>query len=114
VKQVGDHLLFLGRYHPKRDSSSHGRLLGDTPIHLQIICRMNHLDAEALAELHGARWRVEQDLRDLKQTMGMDTLKYKSIEGVLKKLTAYVVVCNLARAVIFPARPNQGPNCGKT
>lgn len=64
--------------------------------------------AEALAELNGARWRVEQDLRDLKQTMGMDTLKCKSVEGVLKELIAYAIVYNLVRAVIGEAARRQG------
>ena len=63
--------------------------------------------AEALAELYGARWGVEQDLRDLKQAMGMDVLKCKSIDGVLKELTAYAIVYNLVRAVIGEAARRQ-------
>ena len=64
--------------------------------------------AGELAELYGARWRVEQDLRDLKQTMEMDVLKCHSEEGVLKELTAYAIVYNLVRLVIGEAASRQG------
>ena len=42
--------------------------------------------AESLAELYGIRWRVVQNLRDLKQTLGMDILKCKSVDGVMKEI----------------------------
>ncbi len=64
--------------------------------------------AGELAELYGARWRVEQDLRDLKQTMKMDVLKCHSKEGVLKELTAYAIVYNLVRLVMGEAASRQG------
>jgi hypothetical protein len=50
--------------------------------------------AEELAELYGTRWRVEQHLKDLKQTMRMDVLKCKTVDGVLKELHAYAMVYN--------------------
>jgi Transposase DDE domain len=56
--------------------------------------------AEALAELYGMRWRVEVNLRDLKQTMKMDVLKCKTVDGVLKELTVYAMIYNLVRVVI--------------
>jgi hypothetical protein len=52
---------------------------------------------EALAELYGTRWRVEQYLRDLKQTMKMDVLRCKTVDGVLKELMVYGIVYNLVR-----------------
>ena len=64
--------------------------------------------AGELAELYGARWRVEQDLRDLKQTMKMDVLKCQTAEGVLKELTAYAIVYNLVRLVMGEAASRQG------
>jgi len=71
------------------------------------------LDAEVypageLAGLYAARWRVEQDLRDLKQTMKMDVLKCQSAEGVLKELTAFAIVYNLVRLVMGEAASRQG------
>lgn len=64
--------------------------------------------AEALAELYFSRWRVEQYLRDLKQTMKMDVLRCKSVDGVLKELTAYAIVYNLVRVVMGEAARRQG------
>jgi hypothetical protein len=71
------------------------------------------LDAEAyplaaIAELYGARWRVELNLRHLKTTMKMDVLKCKTVEGVLKELTAYAIVYNLVRVVMVEAARRQG------
>lgn len=63
---------------------------------------------EALAELYGARWRVELNLRHLKTTMKMDVLKCKTYEGVLKELTVYAIVYNLVRVVMMEAARRQG------
>ena len=52
-----------------------------------------------LARLFKQRWRVEQDLRDLKITLKMDVLKCKSPAGVRKELAAYAVVYNLVCVV---------------
>ena len=64
--------------------------------------------AAALAELYGMRWRVEQNLRDLKQTMKMDVLKCQSVDGVMKELTAYAIVYNLIRLAMVKAGRRQG------
>lgn len=63
---------------------------------------------EALAELYGVRWRVEQNLKHLKQTMKMDVLKCTTVEGVLKELTVYALVYNLVRVVMIEAAARQG------
>ena len=62
---------------------------------------------EALAELYGTRWRVEQYLRDLKQTMKMDVLRCKTVDGVLKELMVYGIVYNLVRLVMGEAARRQ-------
>ena len=64
--------------------------------------------AESLADLYGSRWRVEQNLRDLKQTMKMDVLKCRTVDGVLKELTTYAIVYNLVRLVMGEAGRRQG------
>lgn len=61
-----------------------------------------------LAELYGARWRVELNLTHLKTTMKMDALKCKTFEGVLKELTVYAIVYNLVRMVMGEAARRQG------
>ena len=64
--------------------------------------------AESLARLYGTRWRVEQKLRDLKQTLGMDVLKCMTVEGVLKEIHAFAIVHNLVRLVAMKASKIQG------
>jgi Transposase DDE domain len=63
---------------------------------------------KALAELYRDRWRVEQNLRHLKQTMKMDVLRCKTVDGVLKELTIYAIVYNLVRVVMMEAADRQG------
>ena len=63
--------------------------------------------ADALAELYGTRWRVEEHLKALKQTMKMDVLKCKTVEGVLKELTMYAVAYNLVRVTMCTAAGRQ-------
>ena len=64
--------------------------------------------AESLAELYASRWRVENNLRNLKITMKLDVLKCKTVDGVLKELTVYAIVYNLVRLVIVEAARRQG------
>src|SRR5262245_6965641 len=63
--------------------------------------------AEELASLYGTRWRVEEHLRSLKQTMKMDVLKCMTVEGVLKELTMYALAYNLVRVVMGEAAGRQ-------
>ena len=64
--------------------------------------------AEALAKLYLARWRVEENLKALKQTMKMDVLKCKRVDGVLKELTMYAIAYNLVRVTMCQAAARQG------
>lgn len=63
---------------------------------------------EALADLYGVRWRVELNLRHLKQTMKMDVLRCMTVDGVMKELTIYAIVYNLVRVVMMEAAARQG------
>jgi Transposase DDE domain len=62
---------------------------------------------QRIAELYGLRWEVETNFRHLKITMGMDRLKCKSIQGVLKELMIFVLVYNLVRAAMTLAAMRQ-------
>jgi hypothetical protein len=64
--------------------------------------------ADALAELYGTRWRVEENLKSLKQTMKMDVLKCMTVDGVLKELTMYALAYNLVRVAMCEAAGRQG------
>jgi Transposase DDE domain len=63
--------------------------------------------ADALAELYGTRWRVEEHLKALKQTMKMDVLKCMTVDGVLKELTMYALAYNLVRLAMCEAAGRQ-------
>jgi hypothetical protein len=63
---------------------------------------------EALAKLYRARWRIEINLRHLKQTMGLDVLRCRSVDGVLKELWVYVMVYNRVRLLMLEAALRQG------
>ena len=63
--------------------------------------------SEDLAELYARRWQVETNLRHLKQTLGMDVLRTKSLNNVLKELTMFVLVYNLVRLVMLNAADQQ-------
>ena len=71
------------------------------------------LDPEAypaaeLARLYGLRWRVETDLRHLKQTMKMDVLRCETVAGVEKELAVFALAYNLVRRVMEEAGRRQG------
>lgn len=63
--------------------------------------------AEELATLYGQRWRIETNLRHLKQTMKMDILHCQTVPGILKELTVFALVYNLVRAVMWAAAERQ-------
>lgn len=63
--------------------------------------------AAALSELYLTRWRVEEHLKSLKQTMKMDVLRCMTVEGVLKEMTMYAVAYNLVRLTMCEAAASQ-------
>jgi len=60
-----------------------------------------------LAEQYRMRWDIELNFRHLKTTMGMEVLKCKSVEGVLKELAVFTLVYNLMRLVMLRASQRQ-------
>jgi len=63
--------------------------------------------AAEIARLYGLRWQVEVDLRDLKITLGMDVLKSKKLETVMKEMYVFVLVYNLVRLVVLKSSRRQ-------
>ncbi len=59
--------------------------------------------ASALSKLYGSRWQIEVNLRNLKQTLGMDVLKSRSVAGVRKELLVFALVYNLVCAAMCDA-----------
>jgi len=64
--------------------------------------------ADDLVDLGKGRWSAELNIRHLKTTMGMEILKCKTVEGVLKELAIFLLVYNLVRAVMLRASAAQG------
>jgi hypothetical protein len=62
---------------------------------------------EALAQLYWARWGIETNFAYLKTTMGLDVLKCKTVDGVLKELIVFALIYNLVRLVMAQAARRQ-------
>jgi hypothetical protein len=70
------------------------------------------LDAERypaaeLAALYGQRWEIETNLGHLKQTLRMDVLRTKTVDGIHKELAMYALVYNLIRLVMLQSGQQQ-------
>ncbi len=59
--------------------------------------------AEDIANLYGLRWNVELDIREIKQTLGLDHLRCKSPHMVRRELWVTLLAYNLIRKVIATA-----------
>lgn len=70
------------------------------------------LDAERypaaeLAKLYLQRWEIETNLRHLKQTLHMDVLRTKTVDGIHKELAMFAIVYNLVRLVMLRSAKRQ-------
>jgi hypothetical protein len=63
---------------------------------------------DELAEVYQQRWQIEVNFRHLKQTMGMDVLRCRTVDGVMKELWMFALVYNLVRATMVNAARQQG------
>jgi hypothetical protein len=66
-----------------------------------------------LADLYFARWCIETNLAHLKTTMGLDVLKCKTVDGVLKEMMVFALVYNLVRLVMIEAAGRQKVDVGR-
>ena len=58
---------------------------------------------EAIAQLYGYRWNAELDIRDIKQTLGLDHARCKTPQMVRRELWVTLLAYNLIRKVIATA-----------
>lgn len=63
--------------------------------------------AAELAQLYCDRWQIEVNLRHLKQTLHLDVLRCKTVDGVHKELLMIALAYNLVRLVILRAAEQQ-------
>lgn len=66
-----------------------------TPITLRLFTTDSTASPEEVAALYGLRWRVENDIRDLKQTMQLDRLSGQSLEMISREILLGIVAYNL-------------------
>lgn len=64
--------------------------------------------AKDLAEFYRCRWRIETNLRHLKETMGMGVLRCETADGVRKEMLMFALAYNLVCCVIYEAARRQG------
>lgn len=60
-----------------------------------------------IAELFRRRWEIETNFGHIKTTMGMDVVKCKTVDGVLRELHAFALVYNLVRQVMLELAARQ-------
>jgi hypothetical protein len=63
---------------------------------------------KSLKSLYKQRWSVERDIRNIKETMGMNVLSCKTPELVLKEIWVYLLAYNLIRLLIVQAAKTKG------
>ena len=64
--------------------------------------------AAELAMLYQQCWEIETNRRHLKQTLRMDVLRTKTVDGIHKELAMYAIVYNLVRLVMLRSAQGQG------
>src|ERR1039458_9175896 len=64
--------------------------------------------AEQIVEWYGKRWRIETDLRNLKQTVRLNQLHVHSSDMVEKELLVAVMAYNLVRTIMYLASERSG------
>lgn len=95
------------------DASVHGRLIA------QQVGRGKHkqwlylfttlvLSAERIVACYGKRWRIETDLRSLKQTVRLQHLPVQSADMMEKELLVAVLAYNLVRTIMYLAAQRSG------
>jgi hypothetical protein len=64
--------------------------------------------ADELAKAYGLRWTIETCIGHLKTTMKMDVLRCKTVAGVMRELTMFLLIYNIVRMTMLEASRRQG------
>ncbi len=67
-----------------------------------------HTPKDALKLLYRQRWNVELDLRQIKTTLGMETLSCRTPEMAIKEIWVYLLAYNLIRLLMVQAALSAG------
>jgi hypothetical protein len=66
---------------------------------------------DELEALYESRWQIETNLRHLKQTLKLHTLRCTTVQGVTKELWAYLIVYNQVRLFMLESARRQKVDC---
>jgi hypothetical protein len=78
---------------------------------LTVVTSLTDADAYTkadIAELYGYRWNAELDIRDIKQTLGLDHVRCKTPGMVRRELWVTLLAYNLVRKLIATAAAVHG------
>jgi len=64
--------------------------------------------AQEVVDLYRERWQVEVNFRNLKQTLKMEMISAKTVQGVHKEVMAFILLYNLVCQVMQQASQRQG------
>lgn len=88
------------QYNEAPESLEIRELKADNKILVTTLVRPNLYPKQALKELYKQRWHVELDIRNIKQTLGMDRLSCKTPEMAVKEIWVYLLAYNLIRLMM--------------
>lgn len=71
------------------------------------LCDARSYSVDDLRAAYGLRWTIETSFGHLKTTMKMDVLRSRTVAGVLKELTMFLLAYNLVRMTILEAARRQ-------
>lgn len=101
--------------HPQRpaDAQVSGRLIArqvgrGKHKHWLYLFTTLRIASEEIVDWYGKRWRIETDLRDLKQTVRLQRLTVHSADMMEKELLVAVLAYNLVRTIMYLAAQRSG------
>lgn len=113
-KKLGerDHLIVIGKPKQRPDWMSEAQYqaapdslcirefkAGGKIMVTTMICHKRH-PKEALKSLYKSRWNVELDIRNIKDTLGMNVLSCKTPEMAIKEIWVYLLAYNIIRVMM--------------
>jgi len=89
-----------GAYAAAPDSLTVRELKVDGKVLVTTFCCSREVPKSAVRDLYKSRWNVELDIRNIKTTLGMETLSCKTPEMAIKELWIYMLAYNLIRLLM--------------
>jgi hypothetical protein len=85
---------------------------GRTKVRYVVTTLLDHeaFPAEEVASLYVHRWEIELRFRDIKTTLGMEMLRTKSPELIIKEILMHMIFYNLVRLLMLKAGVIHGVN----